>query len=269
VDDGSVLESKTHVLDLLTLEDRREGEEDLPARPGLDRAGKDLAVGHVVLSVRWKPAAPFHDEAQVGSGARDPQLAHALELARPGAERLGHGAPVRDRVVAFTCVAGAVDKILVLGQRHLGVLGVRLRRVERPAPGEVARADPLPAPVHHPVVRRELQAPPLGVNPRQRAGIDGSPERRPGIQLLGRDLLELGDVFELLLRCLLEGDLLEPRRRDLGIRVCAAPDRSRVERDGQRDRDVLAVDPVDLALLEVERVAGDQLGQLLDSRVSH
>ncbi len=131
VDDRSILEPEAHVLDLPPLEDRREREEDLAARPGLDRARVDLAVGHVVLPVRWDPAAPFDDEEQVGAGAGDPQLAHALELARPGAERLGHGAPVRDRVVAFTRVAGAVDEILVLGERHFGVLGVRLRRVER------------------------------------------------------------------------------------------------------------------------------------------
>ena len=62
LNDGAFLEPEADVLDLLPLEDRREGEEDLAARPGLDRTCEDLAVGHVVLPVRREPAAPFDDE---------------------------------------------------------------------------------------------------------------------------------------------------------------------------------------------------------------
>ena len=42
-----------------------------------------------------------------------------------------------------------------------------------------------------------------------------------------------------------------------------------VERDDQRGGDVLAVDPVDLALLRSERVADDQGREPLDPRVGH
>ena len=72
--------------------------------------------------------------------------------------------PVSDRIVVAVDVAGAVDEVLVLRERHLRVLGVRLRREQRAAQRELARADALPAAVDHPVVGREVNSPPVGVN---------------------------------------------------------------------------------------------------------
>src|SRR5919198_1828439 len=55
--DPSALEPQSDVLDLAALEERREGEADLPCRLGLDGARVDLAVRHVVAPVGGLPAA--------------------------------------------------------------------------------------------------------------------------------------------------------------------------------------------------------------------
>ena len=80
-----------------------------------------IQVRPATLSVRSVP------------GRDDPQLALAAQQIDEALLALPDGAPGGDRV-GFVQLAGGVDEVLVLGQRHLGVLGVRLGREERADP---------------------------------------------------------------------------------------------------------------------------------------
>ena len=101
--------------------DRREAEADMTLGFGLVGAAKDLAVGEILAPVGVDPAAPSGVICQVG--VRRNQANNLL-----GAEEVGDALllivnrdPSRDWVVGAE-LAGGVDEIFVVGQRHIGVL---------------------------------------------------------------------------------------------------------------------------------------------------
>ncbi len=95
--------------------DGRETERDMAGDAGLDRTGKHLAVGEIVMPVAVDPGPPANVVGQVGVLGHDPDFPAAVEvisqrllLARdpfPGADRVGG-----------VQVTGAEHEILVLGQ---------------------------------------------------------------------------------------------------------------------------------------------------------
>ena len=123
-----------------------EAEGDVAASPAFDRARVDLAVGEVLVAVGRDPLAAAHTHGQVRVLGHDPQL----ELSRQG---LGDGTqPSREATPAGDGVAvveepGAVNEVLVLRQRHLRILGGRVRRVGAQHPAQLAAHLPLEVPV--------------------------------------------------------------------------------------------------------------------------
>src|SRR3990170_62395 len=98
LDDAPALEAQAHVLDLASLEDRRELVADLALGLRLDGAGEDLSVGHVEAPVGRDPAPAGDADAEIRVGAENPQLAYALELPHPRAELCGGRPPVVRRL---------------------------------------------------------------------------------------------------------------------------------------------------------------------------
>ena len=149
-------------------------------------------------------------------------------------------------------MAGAVDEVLVLLDRHLGVLRVRVDRLERAAPAQVAGGDPLPAALRELAAGGEIAPVPLGVGVRERARVPLRPHRRDRVELLELVPLELRDVRDLLVAALGDLQLREPVAADLQVRVRASTKRGPVERVEERLGDVASLDPHDLARLEVQ-----------------
>ena len=143
-DHAPAFEAKPDVGDLAAFEDPGKAEADLAPCLGLDRAGEDLAVRHVRVAVGLLPLPPGDAERQIGVRPDDAQLADLLEPL--ACAELGRDPePVLDGVVLTRHVTGGVDEVLVLLDRHLGVLRIRLDRLERAAPAQIAGRDPLPA----------------------------------------------------------------------------------------------------------------------------
>ena len=51
---------------------------------------------------------------------------------------------MRNRILAVQHVTGSKDEVLILGERHPGVLRVRVRRHLRADPARLVSVDPLP-----------------------------------------------------------------------------------------------------------------------------
>src|SRR3954463_7253309 len=163
----------------------------------------------MVRSVPSAPAAadgdgqvgPLGDEAQLL--LRGEQLDHPLQLAREPAPALDRVAVVEQRRV--------VEEVLVLGQRHLGVLGRAVRRIAGQHPAqlagqralEVALADPLPRALDTRLA--------LGIDRRERLRVGRRLDHDPDVGLL--DVLELArrQPLDLLVAALAEQQAVQLR----------------------------------------------------------
>ena len=131
----------SHVVDLAPAEDRREAEADRRRSTLVStRAGEDLAVGEVLPAVAGDPRAAADAEGEVGALGRRRGAPPSRRATRPRAfdlvaERAPAARPGRRRRGS----AAAVDEVLVLGERHLGVLGGRVGRVGGHAPSAARR----------------------------------------------------------------------------------------------------------------------------------
>ncbi len=167
VHDAATLETQPDVLHPTPSEDCGKRETNLASGLRLDRAREDLAVRHVELAVRCQPAPAVDAETQVRVGAHDAKLADRVELPYPCVQLGRDGTPVRHRILVRPYVAGAVDEVLVLCERHLGVLRVGVARKPRPDPVCLAGVDPLPEAVRQLAPRGDPAADALRVRLRQ------------------------------------------------------------------------------------------------------
>ena len=133
VDHLAAGEAKLDVVHLASLEDGGIREADRPVHLRLDRRGEDLAVREVLLPHRRLPRPPVDAQRQVGALGDDPQLADAFEERLRRERVLREALPGRDRVGSNE-PPGPVDELLVLGERHLRVLGAGLGRKRASAP---------------------------------------------------------------------------------------------------------------------------------------
>ncbi len=166
-------------------------------------------------------------------------------------------------------VARGVEERLVVLERHVRILRVGVRRVERPAPAHLALRDPLPAAVRQTPLCRDERAVAALVRPGERAGVLLRPDGHERVELL--DLLPLDgrQVGDLLVGALGDEDLVQPVERQVRVRIRAGSDGGAVEREGERLGDRVAVDAEHLASSERERVPDDEIGKTLDALVDH
>src|SRR5262245_49447207 len=267
--DPAALEAQPDPVDLAAVEERGEAEADLALGDRFERAGVDLAVGHVVAAVRGLPGPALDADLQVGARADDAQLARLGERGRAGRKVVVHPPPVRDRVTRLLDVARAEDEALVLGERHLGVLSVGLRRELGAAPAELAARHPLPAALRELLRRGDQPLVPLGVDPAQRPRVRVAPDGDDRVDLLELRLRDRRDEVQLLVAALLEQQLGDALRLDVDVRVRARSKRGPVQLDCECSRDGRRVDAQHLSGLEAERVVDDQVGEPPESLVSH
>ena len=128
---------------------------------------------------------------------------------------------MRDRVAGLLDVAGTEDEVLVLGERHLRVLRVRLGREEDAEPAEVAVGHPLPAALGQLLRRTEQPLVPLRVGMRQRAGVRLRPDGHDRVDELDLGLGDRREVVELLVVGLGQQQLGQPLELDRSTYGCA------------------------------------------------
>src|SRR3954471_23252219 len=133
VDDLAVLEAEPHAGHLAAAVHGGEREAHLAVHAVLDRTREELPVGHVVRAVAGDPVAPRDVQPHVGAGPHHVDLLAPFDPVGQPLDLLGLALPRRDRVVVVG-EAGAVEELLVLGERHVGLRGERLGRVERQRP---------------------------------------------------------------------------------------------------------------------------------------
>ena len=132
------MEAQAHVVHLPATEDRGERERDLALGALVERSREDLPVREVLVSVGRDPGAvSADDEGEVGALGDEAQLLlraqeldHALQLVR-------EGAPAGNRI-AVVEQRGIEDEVLVLGERHLGVLSRPVRGIGGQHPAQLA-----------------------------------------------------------------------------------------------------------------------------------
>jgi hypothetical protein len=166
-------------------------------------------------------------------------------------------------------VARAEDEALVLGERHLGVLRMGLRREEGAAPPELAARHPLPAALRELLRRREQPLVPLGIDSAQRPRVRVAPDGDDRVDLLELRLRNRRDEVQLLVAAFREQQLGQPLGLDVQVRVRVGGERGPVELDGEWRRHGRRVYAHHLPGLEAERVVDDQVGEPPESLVSH
>ena len=135
------LELQTHALDLAPLVDGGIGvvHVAIDAR----RPGEDLAIGEVLAPGAVDPDALGHIDAQVGAfipiprGHTEAEQFLPLQVLADALLPIVHLLPRGDRVGQVQ-QAGAEDELLVLPERHLGVLGRAIGGVGGAAPAQAA-----------------------------------------------------------------------------------------------------------------------------------
>ena len=236
----------------------------------LERARVHLAVGHVVDARPRAPAPALDSHAEVGVGADDADLARLGERVRAAGEAHRARPSSERRDPRALDVAGAEDEVLVLA-RATSRPPARARASARAMPHQrsspaATRSQRRFASLRCVAIRRWWRS---GSDPGERAGVLLRPDRDDRVHEL-----------DLAPRRSARGTRAAPRSpRRAGAREAARARRSctgALRRRGPRGRArpraaprPAAVDPEDLARLEPERVRDDQLGQPLDSRVSH
>jgi hypothetical protein len=101
----------------------------------------------------------------------------------------------------MTC---AVDEVLVVVQRHLGVLRMRVRGEERSAPAQLTGRDSLPAAVGELPLGAEIARLAGGIGTRKRARVRLRPDGGERVDRLDLAPLEWRDVRDLVFRAALE-----------------------------------------------------------------
>ena len=254
---------------LAPVEERRVAEADLALGDRLERARVDLAVGHVVAAVRGLPAPAFDADLEVGAGPDDAELANLGQRVGAGAQLRADAFPVRDRVARLFDVAGAEDEALVLVERHLRVLRVRLGREEDAEPAELAGGHPLPAPLGELLRGGDQALVALRVGVSQRAGVRLRPDRHERVDELELGLRDRRDVLQLLVVGLGEQQLRQALELEVDVRVRPCREGGAVDLDRERRRHRRRVDAQHLARLEAERVVDDELAQAGDAWIAH
>ena len=108
-------------------------EADPPVRGALERAGEDLAAGHVALAVGVDPRAALNLERQVGAVGLDSDLARRRQPLHELRLRVVQIAPGRGRVRPVQEQRPG-DELGVLLDAHARLLGERGRRHQCPTP---------------------------------------------------------------------------------------------------------------------------------------
>ena len=166
LDHAAALEAQRDPLDRHAARAGRDRVADRALRGVLQRAGEDLARGHVALAVGVDPRAAVDAQPQVGALRLDPQLARTGEPLDQPRLRVVQLAPGGDRVVAVE-EERALDERFEVAGRDARLLGAGRRRPHRPAP----------APLHRQLAQRLPRAgrarQPRRVDARELAGVLG------------------------------------------------------------------------------------------------
>ena len=267
-DDPPLLQAEPRVVDLATSEDGRKPEPDRAVDAAFDRARVDLAVGDVLATVGGTPGAAPDDDGQIGVLADDAQLADRAELVRPRLHLLADAGPVSDGVIVED-VAGAENEGLVVFERHLGILGVGLRRTKRPAPAMLATRDPVTAAKRKLTLRGQLALPAVGVRSRERARVRLRPDRHRRVDRVHLPERDRRHEADLLLRAMRHEQLGQPAQVQSSVGVRPAFDRLAVQRHDQRLRHRIGLDPEHLPGLQTKRVVEDELREPVVARIAH
>jgi len=122
---------------------------DGPLDGVLDRAGEDLAVGKVFVSVAVDPAAARDGQLQIGTVRRgEANLVLAVQVVGQPLLAFADAAPRRNRIVVMQ-QPGAEHEFLVRRERHLGILRRGVARKLRAAPAERSGSGPFEKLRHH------------------------------------------------------------------------------------------------------------------------
>jgi len=159
--------------------------------------------------------------------------------------------PVLDRIGQMQ-MSGAKDEILIVRQRHLGLLSIGISRELRPHPGQGTVAHPLEQLRH-----QRLSGQPHGglsfrVNAGEVLGVLRTPDGNQCIHLAHFQFGDRRDVFQLSLLGLLEEHLFHFRREDFHVGMCAHVQRFFVACLDERECYDLALNFQQLTLLQIQ-----------------
>ena len=133
-DDAALAELELDVGDLDAARARRHREAHAALGRRLDRAGEDLARGHVALAVGVDPGAALARQREVGPLGLDPDLARPRQpLDQPRLERRA-APPTRRPDRRGRGTARGARSAANSSRAHPGLLGARRRRPQRHAP---------------------------------------------------------------------------------------------------------------------------------------
>ncbi len=103
----------------------------------LDRAGENLAIGHIVCAAGIQECATLDRERQVNVGSTQDNLVFALHKIHGCLLVFSDLFPVSDRI-RFVGVHSAEDKISILLKTHLRILGIAIGGIQCGDPFECA-----------------------------------------------------------------------------------------------------------------------------------
>ncbi len=166
----------------------------------------------------------------------DSNLALRIEPFGQAGEVLSEAAPFADRVLLVEAT-GAVDELLVLSERHLRILGGRVRGKQGDHPAEFARRGALEVAVAEPLARAAGQGEPLRIDRAQAPRVEFGLEHHPHVRTL--DSPHPGGVHPLELRvgAVREERLCQPVDRDPGLRVSTGRHHAPCDRQHERCRE--------------------------------
>ena len=258
-------------VDLAAVEERREDEADLALGGRLERAGVDLAVGHVVAAVRRLPAAGPRRRASGRCRAR------RCGARGPRARRVGAGAAAR-RATPSQCATGSPGSSTWQARKtkrsysssdicaSCACASVGKRHAE---PAELAGGHPLPAPLGELAARRRSAA---GAAPGRRASARGcsTPTRSSRSRRRARSRpWRSARRIELLVVGLGEQQLGQPLELEVDVRVRARPRARRGRSRPPAARPPAARRCAAPCPAQAERVVDDELAEPCDARVGH
>src|SRR4051794_22154985 len=174
-----------------------------------------------------------------------------------------------DGIVAVVDMAGAEDEALVLRERHACVLRVRRGRTERAAPAHQSGGDPGPAPVGQFTRGRDQLLMPRRRRSRQRPCVALRPDGGDRVERVDLGFCGGRDEGQLVVTALIQQDLGRSFDVNVQVRERAGPKSRAVELGREWQARGRRVDAKRLAGLQIERVAGQEAGQPLETRVGH
>ena len=192
------------------------------------RAGEDFAAGEVAGPARIDPGPPPDATGQVGVRRHHAQLVVLAEIG-DDPRLLGVDlAPGRGGVVAVEQLR-AEDEVLVVGERHAGVLRVRGRREEGAAPAQRALGRALGEPLGARPIGPLGEHLPLWVDAAQVLRVLRRPDAQDRVEVLDLVQPQGREVVQLLVAPLAQPDLLQPVERDLDVGERPQPQRLTVD----------------------------------------